>query len=229
LLLDTLKQEHIEVILQEENKITDPEVKKYVAELLYKRTSGVPRFLAYACVKYLKGRIGPSTKAGDVPADLFGRKFIDFLHENKLAQRELNPSLGMREERKIFYGRLIALAALGVPLDLEATIQPTVWGLHADSSGAFKHIPLLDVMRLYNLYIEQGSDKQWRILFPEVVVDELALHEKSIEGLPFWVGFSRTRFYKAVEKGRLLEQIAANCMELSLLCSLGFEKGATWE
>jgi hypothetical protein len=79
--------------------------------------------------------------------------------------------IGLSKDRQDTYTMLIAIAALGVPLDLEALTKPAVWGLEPSSSGYYNNIPMLDVLRLFNLYIERSRyDGQWRIIFPEVAI-----------------------------------------------------------
>ncbi len=229
LLLDTLKIDNIDTIIEIRNGITDPEVRKAIAKIVYKRTSGVPRLVAYATEYLKKNNVGPLTKKEDIT--FFGKEFLDYLRKEQKARHELNPTLKLPDERIPFYKRLIGLAAFRIPLDTEATVNPEEWGLPADTRGQYQKIPLLDIIHLYNLYIEKGTDG-WRILFPEVVLDELALKsEKTDNSLLFWVSLYKT-FAKRVfdaAPGPLLEEMAARCITLNLSYTLGVAKrDSTW-
>jgi hypothetical protein len=140
----------------------------------------------------------------------FGSEFLKYLVDNKGAIHELNPMLSLPEERHQTYARLLAISELGIPLNIDATIRPEYWGLRADSRKTYQQIPLLDVLRLFNLYIERGQDNQWRIIFPDVIKDRIAFEEKLLdcEELPYWVSFSklkRSQSFITKDKKQFLE------------------------
>ena len=241
LLLDTLKPQHIENILAENPGIEDVETRKYLASLLYYRTAGVPCFIGYAVEWLVKQQIGKNSKKQTILPNIFGDKFRDFIRDDKGARNELCPMISFQSDRiKELYARLIALSALGVPLDTNATINnPEAWGIRKDERNKHLEVPMLDLLCLYNLYIEKTSiDGPWRIIFPDIVLDEIANFHKSerdslpgwVSSLPYWIAFSKTRSADAQKKGILMERIAANNMELAILDELGIAKqSATFE
>ena len=235
--MDTLKPQHLENILAINPGIEDKAACKYVASLLYLRTGGVPRFVGYAVEYLLTLGIGKNLKKENISVEMFGDKFRDFVRIKEKARSELNPlrELGDPKIRKL-YARLIALSALGVPLDIDATINnPEIWGMHKTATNHYFSVPVLDMLRLYNLWIEKSpTDSQWRIKFPDIVLDEIAnfnkLQHDELELLPYWIAFSKTRSAQAWEKGTLLERIVGNSMELAILDKLGIAKQyATFE
>src|SRR5207244_837721 len=99
-------------------------------------------------------------------------------------------------------------------------INPEIWNL----PHLTKPVPLLEILRQYNLYIEKSvSDNQWRIIFPDIVIDQIALNVKD-DRLPFsWIAFSKTAIVRSWTKGKFLETVTSRCLEFSLMQSLGFE------
>jgi hypothetical protein len=66
LLLDTLKENHIQGIFNKFLKIEDSETIKYLASLLYQRTNGVLWFIAYGVNWLLKKNFDSKTKMKDI-------------------------------------------------------------------------------------------------------------------------------------------------------------------
>lgn len=225
MLLDTLKPDHIENILKVNPGIQDEETCKHLAALLYQRTSGVPRFVKWGVDWLKKKGIGPESKIANIPADIFGDKFRLFISNEKGGAIDLNPMKRLPEPQKDTYIQLINLSSCGIPLEVEKDgspfmINPAIWNL----PHITKPVPLLEILRQYNLYIEKSlSDNQWRIIFPDMVIDQIALEAKD-DRLPFaWIAFSKTAIGWPWKKGKLLETMTSRCLVLSLMQSLGFE------
>jgi len=132
-------------------------------------------------------------------------------------------------QKQITYQRLIALAALGVPLDPLATIRPFAWGLDTMNQNN-SQVLALDALRLFNLYIEKSPyDQQWRVLFPRIVLDEIATEGNLLHNTPFWIALSKLQSSQAWDHGKLMERIAVGCIEMALVNSFGIEKASTLE
>lgn len=235
LLLDTLKPQHLDNILAQNPGIEDADTRQYLALLLYNRTGGVPGFIGFAVDWLHKQGIGKDSKKEAIRADIFGDKFRDFVRDDKASKSELYPmgALGHARQIRHLYARLIALSALGAPLDINATINnPEAWGIRQNGRNNHFEVRLLDVLCFYNLWIEKNpSDGQWRIIFPDIVLDETAYSNRQPdeELLPYWIAFNKTRVAKSWNKETLLERIKANNMELAILDRLGIAKSATFE
>ncbi len=201
LLMDTLKEVNIEATLEQVNSIRNADTRKQLAKMIYHRTAGVPNFVAHSTAWLSMNNIGKDTTT--IPNDLFGSKFLDYLRN--VVPQELNPTLRVNEHYKLFYPKLLAL--VGATVDINFKIQPQEWKVPA--------LTMMDVLRTYNVHLERNSDRQWDMLFPNVVLDELEANAECIEGLPFWVTFSKG--IEASSTHRLLRAVVVNALRMWLM------------
>lgn len=234
ILLDTLKQEHIERILQDTNPaISNQDTRKKLSEIIYQRTSGVPRFVYYAML-FLKEKNIQNISPQQIPPNLFGEQFRTFVSSDKKAYLELNPIQSFDEYYEDLYLRMAAVSLLKIPVDPDADIPVKDLGLSVASDD--KSIKFLQLAKIMNVYLQKQSpdntnkqpdNKQttdkFTIVFPEIVLDEIASTIK-VDELPCsWEAVSRNISAEAWSGGKLMECMLTHCLGSLLQHKFTFE------
>ena len=184
-----------------------------LAQFIYKRTKGVPRFLGYT-FEYLKTKLQHWTK-GDIKKELLGAEYLKFLDVPTRAESELRPYRQLLD--KEFYIELVRIAALQIPVDMDLDIKNasvTYFGLDKNwGPDAQCEAPLIELAYLYNLYIERvyPGSKEWKIVVPDVVLDVMDLSEPR---LPFWISYCKSPASNAFKSGPFLEGVVLHCLAL---------------
>lgn len=221
ILLDTLKEDNIEGILQVNPAIPDKSIRQQLAKMIYQVTSGVPRFVYYA-IMWLKDNLDNNYKTihlNEIPTDLFGDKFRNYTNTIKGAHSELNPIHTFNNEYKTIYLRMAAVSMLNIPVNPEANISLKNLGfLNLPDS-----IPFLEFVKIMNIYLGKNSSGDWTLIFPEIVLNQIASTIDSDE-LPSWVAASRKKYASAWNAGKLMESMVTDCLITILQRKFSFEK-----
>lgn len=196
-----------------------------MANLILRRTAGVPRFVTYS-LDYLKTLKKSSWTLADVTDNLLGDEFIKFL-KNGDGMKDLRPFDRVEKSIQNLYLDFIALGALKIPIDVDHNVNLSHLGLELPGEKPKNdenfEVSLLEVLQVFNLFIEQ-HDKHWRLVFPEICLDEIDIPHPH---LPFWKCFYKMACHEAFGSGDLLEIIGRNSFLLRLGETIDFLKQPT--
>lgn len=220
ILLDTLKKDNIQKVLEKRFPNLSASTREEWAGSILKRTGGVPRLVDYACA-FLKENYPSSSQVPltNWAKNLLEKPFYEYLKATEEGLRQL-----ISFDRGVFldqehFERIISMSVLRFPLPLDSKEPAKYWAI--PNAPDEIEVPLLEILRLYNLYIEKEAEK-WRILFPQVTTEAIAESEWG-KISPFFVEILQHAGYKENIMGDLppksedtLENLAVRVVKLRL-------------
>jgi len=146
-IFDGLKVDHIVTLItaKKELSIVDGLIHK-LAELIYFKSLGVPRFVAYA-IQYL---CELHTKITTIE-DILGDDFIVYL--NSVAPVELDQFSSLPDNKRKKYIELIQLSLLQIPVNGGQCVPAKEWFME---SALSQNVPMLEVFWRYGVYIQKS-------------------------------------------------------------------------
>ena len=210
IILDPLEQEHVKTIF-EKFDVVDEEKKFFIK--LHEFIAGVPRFVAHAVDFFTPRHPSVDKELAKNRRDNFQYDTSEF--QNYLCQeayQEMNPFCSINHKQHEFFVEMIRIASLGLPINLDAKIIGSRWGLDADSIT----LHLCSVYPLYlKKYSDRGASDRCVIIIPPVVLRNISSTCKHSR-IPFWASLYKTNPIQASTQstGNVLELMAQQCLRL---------------
>lgn len=218
IILNPLKSENILSMLHNpfsELKNMSKDNKRLLSEMIFTKTNGIPRLVSYT-LQYLERRISELGIDDGFDITLFGKNFREFLKITEGTAPVLHPSLYLNPTDKGFYLKLIPVAALQIPFDMEALISLSLLNnVKSNDNSKGLMIPGLEFLRLFNLFIQRTDHpKKCYIIFPRLILEEI-LEENSSD--PTLHLISSNYIQPNPSSNALLEKTARKCLQIRLI------------
>jgi len=213
-ILDPLEITHIHQLLKNNKKLCDLPNLEEKAEVIKKRTAGIPRFIEHA-ISILE----------DNPHDELGKTLLDRL--DKLAPIELVPYYSLSDEMKDVYIELARIALLKVPIDLSLPVPPSVIFPSHDKDYTITTRDCIQLLNLYIMNIREENfveEKYVYLVFPEVQLEALAkdknVKEHHKRRLPFLSILYKSLPFKFWQTGEPFEECVIEAIYHRLILTI---------
>jgi hypothetical protein len=155
----------------------------------------------------------PLLTCSNFTPDLLGTNYIYYVKLK--ASKELKPWEEFDSKLRDLYVEFVRLAALQIPISLDLSLYQAdfrLFGIDLPQSKKDFAAPFLELCRLVNLYVEKQDDDSYRVIFPEIVLEEMDIDHPR---LPLWKNFYRVAS-TIPSSGAICESIAVRCLLLRL-------------